>query len=175
MSKFDSVYDKCAEEELEFDVVFDQEDSLIDTVAGVNENGDPVTGAEGTDEVEVEDNSVKGDLNKDSEADKFVEDSEKEYHEEDDSDKGVDPECVTNTIEKEIDSEVDIDDILSDESLEETVTGADKDVEDVADMDDEQEYDDIDDVLSDDAEDPDLQYDLSDEDLIDIAINGGTI
>lgn len=43
-NNFDSVFDNSVNDDLEFDVVFDQEDSLIDTVNGVNESGDPLTG-----------------------------------------------------------------------------------------------------------------------------------
>lgn len=171
MNNYDSVFNNCAEEELEFDCIFDDEDSLIDTVAGVNENGDPVTGAEGTEEVEVPDNSVKGDVDKESEADKFFEDSEEDYQEKKDSDKGVE-DTVSNTIEKEVDSYEDIDDILGDQGVEETASGADSDVESVVDS--EEDYDDIDDVLS-DSGDPNLEYETSDEDLIDMAINGGRL
>ena len=46
MNGYDSVFANANDEELEFDVMFDQEDSLIDTVVGCNESGDPLTGAE---------------------------------------------------------------------------------------------------------------------------------
>lgn len=42
----DSVFADCTESELEFDVFFDQEDQLIDTVVGVDEAGDPLTGVD---------------------------------------------------------------------------------------------------------------------------------
>jgi hypothetical protein len=42
----DSVFADCTESELEFDVFFDQEDQLIDTVVGVDESGDPLTGVD---------------------------------------------------------------------------------------------------------------------------------
>lgn len=42
---FDSVFADCTKDELEFDVIFDDEDDmLIDLVAGVNEAGIPLTG-----------------------------------------------------------------------------------------------------------------------------------
>ena len=46
MNGYDSVFANANDEELEFDVMFDQEDSLIDTVVGCSESGDPLTGAE---------------------------------------------------------------------------------------------------------------------------------
>lgn len=42
----DSVFSQAMQDEEEFDVLFDQEDSLIDTVNGVNESGDPLTGVD---------------------------------------------------------------------------------------------------------------------------------
>ena len=46
MNGYDSVFANAKDEELEFEVMFDQEDDLIDTIVGCNENGDPLTGAE---------------------------------------------------------------------------------------------------------------------------------
>lgn len=40
----DSVFDDCTEKELDFEAMFDEDDCLIDMVAGVNEAGEPVTG-----------------------------------------------------------------------------------------------------------------------------------
>ena len=40
----DSVFANCTDDELEFDVFFDDDDSIIDIVAGVDEAGNPVTG-----------------------------------------------------------------------------------------------------------------------------------
>lgn len=42
----DSVFSGATESDAEFDVMFDQEDSLIDTVNGVNEAGEPLTGVD---------------------------------------------------------------------------------------------------------------------------------
>lgn len=42
----DSVFANSMQDESEFDVIFDYEDSLIDTVNGVNEAGDPLTGVD---------------------------------------------------------------------------------------------------------------------------------
>ena len=46
MNGYDTVFANANDEELEFDVMFDQEDELIDTIVGCNESGDPLTGAE---------------------------------------------------------------------------------------------------------------------------------
>ena len=43
-SGMDSVFDQCTQDELDFDVMFDDEDSIIDTIAGVDEAGVPLTG-----------------------------------------------------------------------------------------------------------------------------------
>ena len=42
----DSVFDQCTEDELDFDVLFDEDDELVDTVCGVKENGEPLTGVD---------------------------------------------------------------------------------------------------------------------------------
>lgn len=42
----DSVFDNSMNDTVEFDVLFDQEDSLIDTVCGVDESGNPLTGVD---------------------------------------------------------------------------------------------------------------------------------
>ena len=42
----DSVFDNCTNDELDFDVIFDEDDELIDTVCGVKENGEPLTGVD---------------------------------------------------------------------------------------------------------------------------------
>ena len=44
MSNMDSVFADCTKDELDFDIMFDSEDSLIDIVAGLNENGEFFTG-----------------------------------------------------------------------------------------------------------------------------------
>lgn len=139
----DSVFAVAADYDSEFDVLFDQEDSLIDTVNGVNEAGDPLTGVdfedlhqtqddatvkdvkdgegednkmgapnpEGTKSTEVDDVSVKGEVDKESDADKFHGDAEDNYQE----DKEKNPEPDENDLEKTIDKVVegtDIDDIM---------------------------------------------------------------
>ena len=42
----DSVFDQCTEDELDFDVLFDEDDELIDSVEGLKENGEPLTGVD---------------------------------------------------------------------------------------------------------------------------------
>ena len=46
MNGYDTVFANANDEELEFETMFDQEDDLIDTIVGCNENGEPLTGAE---------------------------------------------------------------------------------------------------------------------------------
>lgn len=43
-NNMDSVFADCTKDELDFDVMFDEDDCLIDIVAGFNEAGDPVAG-----------------------------------------------------------------------------------------------------------------------------------
>lgn len=58
----DSVFANCTADEQEFDTIFDTEDSLIDTVAGVNESGDPITGADFEDLHQTEDDATVKDV-----------------------------------------------------------------------------------------------------------------
>ena len=44
--QFDSVFDKSTEDELDFDVMFDEDDALVDSVEGIKEDGTPLTGDE---------------------------------------------------------------------------------------------------------------------------------
>ena len=44
--QFDSVFDQSADDALDFDVMFDEDDALIDSVEGVREDGTPLTGDE---------------------------------------------------------------------------------------------------------------------------------
>lgn len=143
MSNLDSVFANSAEDENEFEAMFDQEDSLIDTVNGVNESGDPLTGVdfedlhqtqddedakgvkdvesddqpmgaknmEGTSEPTPDDNSIKGEENKTSDADDLYKDACPVSYLDGD---GANPDenSVNNTIEKEIkesDETIDID------------------------------------------------------------------
>lgn len=211
----DSVYSSYMNDELEFDTIFDQDDSLIDTVNGVNEAGEPLTGVdfeelhqtddnatpddirdelgeghdtkdgspdpEGAEKNEQTDNSVKGEIGKDSDADKFYGDAEGEYQDNNDGPK-PDENSVTDTIDKVVENEEpseDIDNLLDPEEGEESVAeaakGADSDVKDAVDDENDPENKDIDDILDSDEEGEssvNLDYNLSDEDLIDMAISG---
>ena len=72
MNSYDTVFANANDEELEFDVMFDQEDSLIDTIVGCNESGDPLTGAENCPAATAEersDNESNPDYEKDIDAD----------------------------------------------------------------------------------------------------------
>ena len=44
--QFDSVFDQSSEDALDFDVMFDEDDALIDSVEGIKEDGTPLTGDE---------------------------------------------------------------------------------------------------------------------------------
>ena len=57
MNAYDSVFADASKEETEFEVMFDTEDDLIDTIAGCNENGDPLTGADPCPSATAEDRS----------------------------------------------------------------------------------------------------------------------
>lgn len=224
----DSVFALNTEEELAFDVMFDQEDSLIDTVNGVNEAGEPLTGVdfeelhqtededvtpkdikdelgegndvkngapnpEGSKDPEQLDTSVKGEVGKKSDTDKFIDGAEDEYQDGKEGPK-PDEDSVTDTIDKVIESK-DIDDILdaddeddivaADEAakdidsildpVNETETGADSDVNAVVKDEESTDNQDIDNVLDGDNSDStstNLDYDVSDEELIDMVSNG---
>lgn len=226
----DSVFDDCVEDELDFDVIFDQDDSIIDTVNGVNEAGDPLTGVdfpelhqtededitpddirdelgtghderfgasnpEGSKKAEQEDYSAKDDIDKRLDSDKFYDGTEDDYHKDTRGPK-PDEDSVQSSIEKVIESYDDIDDVLDgddDEDITESFndiddildgvggftesskSGADKDVEKIVKDEEDPENDDIDSIL--DSKDnkktsKKLEYDISDEELIDMAING---
>lgn len=131
----DSVFANSMADESEFDVIFDQEDSLIDTVNGVNEAGDPLTGVDfvdlhqtqdnatpkdfdhGADEDKMgapnpegakdpvrDDNSVKGEVGKSSDADDLYGDAECDYQCDKDKSPTPDEDSVEDTIEKVIES-----------------------------------------------------------------------
>ena len=68
MNGYDTVFANANDEELEFEVMFDQEDSLIDTIIGCNESGDPLTGAENCPAATAEERSCD-DCNPDYEKD----------------------------------------------------------------------------------------------------------
>lgn len=58
MENMDSVFSNCTDKELAFDVMFDQDDALIDIVAGVNEAGEFVTGEDPEININEEDDMV---------------------------------------------------------------------------------------------------------------------
>lgn len=119
MNNMDSVFDGAMNNDIEFDTIFDQEDSLIDIVEGYGNGTDPVDdfcleSAEGTEEAEVLDTSVsQGEIGKETDIDKFLDGNEDDYH---DGDNGPKPDetSVEDTIDKVIESS-DIDDILDDD------------------------------------------------------------
>lgn len=158
-NKMDSVFAGSMENDSEFDVLFDQEDSLIDTVVGCNESGDPLTGVdfedlhqtddnadpddvrdvesddnamgapnpEGVKKTELDDTSVKGEENKDSDADKFFDDCDKKYQDDKEKEIKADPEHLYDALDKvgenvemleaELAREAAEDDDLTDEDL----------------------------------------------------------
>lgn len=150
-NNMDSVFATATEDNMDFDVMFDQEDSLIDTVNGVNEAGEPLTGVdfedlhqtqddadvkdvkdvaaddndmgapnpEGVKDQEDLDTSVKGELDKESDADKFHGDSEEEYQD-DKKDPKPDEDSVEDTIDKVVEG-TDLDDILLDDEEDENI------------------------------------------------------
>ena len=61
MNNYDSVFANAKDEENEFEIMFDQEDDLIDTIVGCNENGDPLTGADPCPVATAEDRSSSDD------------------------------------------------------------------------------------------------------------------
>lgn len=44
--QFDSVFDQSSDDALDFDVMFDEDDALVDSVEGIKEDGTPLTGDE---------------------------------------------------------------------------------------------------------------------------------
>lgn len=58
----DSVFANAMKDDTDFDVMFDQEDSLIDTVNGVNEAGDPLTGVDFEDLHQTQDEADPDDV-----------------------------------------------------------------------------------------------------------------
>ena len=92
MSNYDSVFANAAEDIEDFDVMFDQEDDLIDTIVGVDESGVPLTGKnfdelhqEEDKDTEVDnnfsddDNSLDSFKDGSSDSDDFIKNSEEEY------------------------------------------------------------------------------------------------
>ena len=119
MNNMDSVFSGAMNNDIEFDTIFDQEDSLVDIVEGFGNNTDPLDefnleAAEGTEEAEVLDTSVgEKEIGKESDIDKFLDGNEEEYQKGEDGPK-PDETSVEDTIDKVVESG-DIDDILDDE------------------------------------------------------------
>lgn len=204
----DSVFASRIDESDDFDVMFDQEDSLIDTVNGVNEAGDPLTGVdfedlhqtqddatvndvkdvpadddkmgapnpEGTKDPEDLDVSVKGEVNKDSEADKFFEGETKDPEpkpEEDVNDniekviESEEPEgFLTDEIEKELENEA-----QSEAAVVKEGEVADPDVVSAVDGEFDDDSDAIDAAMGVSVPVSKYEYDPSDEDLINNVMN----
>jgi len=133
MNGYDSVFANAKDEELEFETMFDQEDDVIDTIVGCNENGDPLTGADPCPVATAEDRS-DSDQNPDYEKDVDADDSKDapkdaegtvgydfeknpEVKEIDDNDK------VEDEPKAEADPEYQEEDKPSDKGVEDTVTG----------------------------------------------------
>lgn len=120
MNNMDSVFDGAMNNDIEFDTIFDQEDSLVDIVEGYGNGTDPVDdfcleSAEGTEEAEVLDNSVdEKEIGKESDIDKFLDGNEEEYHKGEDGPK-PDETSVEDTIDKVVESSDDIDDFFDDD------------------------------------------------------------
>ena len=171
----DSVFDDSKKSELDFETMFDREDSLIDHICGVKENGDPLTG---TDYPEVvDDDSELDDHNESDEKDKDLdhgkepenEDNNSSGTEGDEKDKNLDhgkePENEDNNSEL-VDESIDIDSILDPVG-----ESADKDVKSVLDDELNDDSDDINKVNKNKEKAGKLNYEFSDEELIDIAMN----
>ena len=198
MSNMDTVFAVNANDELEFDTVFDTEDSLIDTVNGVNESGDPLTGAdfedlhqtedeatvddvkdelgpdhdekmgatnpEGSKEAEVLDVSVKGEVNKDSDADKLYDGAEEEYQDKKVTAAGADDSDVTKTIDNAVKEDCDGAD---DRELNEAGS--------IKDVDDDGTDEDVEAVANEKINkkpSSKLEYNIEDEELIDLVASG---
>ena len=202
---YDSVFDGYNTDD--FDAIFDQEDSLVDTVNGCNEAGDPLTGVdfdelhqteddddsdiedefgpdhdnrfgarhpEGAQDDYPEDNNKYGSYSKSSEADSFLSGGIQHTKESMDMDAvlGYNIDDVLGEGGDCSDGDCDDDDTDLDESYifdnDSVFNESDDDI--LMDEDD----DDIDSILgeNDDVSHMDLTYESSDEDLIDMAING---
>ena len=72
-NSMDSVFNSSLNDELEFDTIFDQDDSIIDTVNGVNEAGEPLTGVEFDELHQTDDDGVMpDDLEDELEGDEYT-------------------------------------------------------------------------------------------------------
>lgn len=199
----DSVFANRVEDIDDFDVMFDQEDSLIDTVNGVNESGDPLTGVdfedlhqtqddstandvknvaaddndmgaddlEGTNEPEKLDTSVKGQENKDSDADEFFEKDTKDPEPKVDADVNDNIEKVIESDEPETFITDDIEKELENEAQVEAAEVADADVVQAVDGEFDDDAEVIDAAMGVNTSVSKYEYDPSDEDLINNVMN----
>ena len=117
----DTIFAQCTADDLDFDVFFDQEDSLIDTVNGVNESGDPLTGSDDFElihqtEEDVDVDDIRDELGPDNKTDEEIKGAEGTDELDLDKDQAidnlesnkevkVDKEDVTDMTEKEIKNE----------------------------------------------------------------------
>ena len=157
----DSVFSNAIDDDIEFDTFFDQEDDLIDIVEGFGKSADPI------------DNSVDdGEIGRKSDADKFTMDSEKFYHT-NKMNSGY-SDSIEDMIDKVVESNyMDIDDIL-DSDDDEPLEGC-RSMKESNDITDEDSDDALIDIAmgqeENDSAEEKYAYDISDEDLIDIAMN----
>ena len=119
MNGYDTVFANAKDEELEFETMFYQEDDLIDTIVGCNENGDPLTGADPCPVATAEDRSSSDD-NPDYEKDVDADDSKDapkdaegtvgyDFEEEPENDGKVDDQTTVDPKDVKIEEEVDFD------------------------------------------------------------------
>ena len=116
MNGYDTVFANANNETEEFDVMFDQEDSLIDTIVGCDENGDPLTGAEVCPAATAEERSCD-DCNPDYEKDIDADDS-KDAPKDAEGTVGYDFEDEPEVDKKDDETYVDPDDVGVDEDAE---------------------------------------------------------
>lgn len=159
----DSVFSDSVADDIEFDTVFDQEDSLIDTVNGVDECGDPLTGVDFPDLHQTDDESDIEDV--------------RDYDAEDDDFGAPNPEGTsgydwgsdkTNTFNRYDES---AESYLESDDLDDDLSDEDEDLVDSMEESDELD-DDLDLIDSIPSSGTKYSYDPSDEDIIDTAING---
>ena len=132
MNGYDTVFANAKDEELEFETMFDQEDDLIDTIVGCNENGDPLTGADPC-PVATADERSSSDDNPDYEKDVDASDSKDapkdaegtvgyEFETEPEVDGKVDDQSIPEA--EPVEGEEDKDGVKNtDDGVEDTVTG----------------------------------------------------
>lgn len=164
----DSVFCGSAADDAEFDAIFDQEDSLIDTVNGVDESGDPLTGVDFPDLHQTDDESDVDDV--------------RDYDADDDDFGAPNPEGTSGyqwgsdktTQFSSYESYLDADDnesYLESDDLDDEMSDSDKDLVDSLEESDEED-DDLDMIDRIPSSGTKYTYDPSDEDIIDAAING---